>query len=77
MEKGDQQWNGKALFNDKRFHISDTAALTWWWYPPTMEAFTKKPQPEYYVLRRLFLWMPRRAWAVDFKCPHCPERSLQ
>ena len=75
MTKGDQQWIGKTVFNAKN-RVSDTAASTLWWHPPTTEASTK-PQPESYVLRRLFLWMPRRAWAVDIKCPHCVERSLQ
>ena len=72
---GDQQWMGKALFVSKN-KIHDTAAATLWWHPPTPSASTK-PNPDMYVLRRLFLWMPRRAWEVDFKCPCCPDCSLQ
>ena len=75
MTKGNQQWIGKEIFCAKQ-RISDTTPLTLWWYPPVTEASTK-PHPESYMLRRLFLWMPRKAWAVDFKCPRCPECSLQ
>ena len=75
MTKGDQQWIGKTVFCGKN-RISDSAASTLWWYPPTTQTSTE-PNPESYVLRRLFLWMPRRAWSVDLKCPNCPERSLQ
>ena len=48
------------------FHVSDTAALTLWWYPSSTETFVKA-EPEYYMLRRLFLWIPQRAQAVNFK----------
>ena len=75
MTKGDQQWIGKTVF-EARNKISDTAAVTLWWYPPTAEA-SARPNPEQYVLRRLCLWMPRKAWGIDVKCPNCPSRSLQ
>ncbi|KAI8517519.1 hypothetical protein Bbelb_035360 [Branchiostoma belcheri] len=35
-----------------------------------------KPQPELYFLRRMFLWMPRRMYLFDFRCPNCPKRAL-
>ena len=72
---GDQQWIAKALFV-RQNKISDAATATLWWHPPTPLASTK-PNPEMYVLRRLFLWMPRRTWAVNFKCPFCSDCSLQ
>ena len=75
MTKGDQQGIGKMVFCGKNC-ISDSAASTLWWYPPTIQASTK-PNPESYVLWRLFLWMQWRAWLVDLKCFHCPEHSLQ
>ena len=77
MAKGDQQWTGKSIFKSKN-QVGDNAPQTLWWHPPSVGESSVKPQPETYVLRRFFLWMPRRAWAVDFKCPECgPGRSLQ
>lgn len=50
------------------------------WYPPPVDLTTPqtKPSPSGYFHRRLFLWMPRRMWKIDFKCPNCkdPQRSL-
>ena len=34
-------------------------------------ASSTKPVPGAYHLKRLFLWMPRRMWKVDFHCPRC------
>jgi len=78
MAKADQQWIGHTVFSAKN-RISESAAATMWWYPPTREVSpSSQPQPDMYHLRQLFLWMPRRVWGVDFKCPHCgPHRSLQ
>ena len=76
MTKGDQQWIGRTVFRSKN-QVNDNAPAAIWFHPPMQEA-TAKPQPETYVLRRFCLWMPRRAWAINLKCPHCgPERSLQ
>lgn len=52
-----------------------TSNLRLWWNPPPYEAPRGKPFPESYHLRRLFLWMPRRMWQVEFTCPHCTTRS--
>ena len=48
-----------------------STALKLWYYPPPVEHHNTQPQPEPYYRRRLFLWMPRRMWQVDFKCPSC------
>ena len=53
MTKGDQQWIGKTVFS-VRHQISDTAALTLWWYPPVTEA-SIEPQPDSYVLQSFFV----------------------
>ncbi|XP_065909953.1 uncharacterized protein [Dysidea avara] len=76
MATGDQQWISEAMFVAKD-RVSDDAASTLWWYPPTVRtSTTEQPQPENYMLHRFFLWMPRRAWGVDFKCPRCCQRSF-
>lgn len=45
------------------------------WYPPPVDLTTPqtKPSPSGYFHRRLFLWMPRRMWKIDFKCPNCKD----
>ena len=48
--------------------------LKLWWHPPTNEVSTSKPSPEAYYPRRLFLWMPRLMWKMDFKCTGCPTK---
>lgn len=75
MNVGDQQWIGRAVFSAQNC-ISDAAAAKLWWYPPMADSRTAQPKPESYVLRRICVWMPRRAWNIDFTCPNCP-RSLQ
>lgn len=48
-----------------------------WWHPPTSDS-EREPNPDLYFNRRLFLWMPRKMWRVDFLCPHCsPPQSLR
>ena len=53
-----------------------TTNLKNWWHPPVQKR--TKPTPAQYFGKRLFLWMPRKMWEVDFKCPHCtPTQSLR
>ena len=47
-----------------------------WWYPPGHEIITMQPSPSSYYLKRLFLWMPRKMWLVNFRCCHCSSHSL-
>jgi hypothetical protein len=68
MNKGDRRWIDHALFVAKGKLAPN---LKLWWHPPSSELPTSKPHPESYHLKRLFLWMPRRLWKVDFRCPHC------
>ncbi|XP_065910820.1 uncharacterized protein [Dysidea avara] len=76
MNVGDQQWIGRTVFSAQNT-ISDTVAAKLWWYPPIADLKTTQPKPESYVLRRICVWMPRRAWSIDLKCPNCHLRSLQ
>lgn len=47
-----------------------------WNYPPAVKSDgTGVPAAEKYYLRQLFVWMPRKMFAFDFKCPNC-SRSL-
>ena len=70
MASGDRSWVGKSLFVAKG-RLKDK--LVNWWYPPSVPSLqvTSEPKPQLYFLRRLFLWMPRKMWLVDFKCPTC------
>ena len=68
MSEGDLRWIGRTLYMAKG-KLSTTLKL--WWHPPPYEAPHGTPHPEAYHYRRLFLWMPRKMWQVDFKCPHC------
>ena len=78
MAYKDQCWIGKTLYCNSKGAL--TAQLKSWWYPPPTPAPNTNalPCPEDYFLRRLFLWMPKRMWGVDLKCPRCtdPQRSL-
>lgn len=44
-----------------------------WWYPPSVPGpnFLSVPVAASFFQRRLFLWMPRKMWSFDFKCPVC------
>ena len=76
MSNADQHWIREALFVDKN-KLKDDAPVTLWWYPPPIKpSLLKKPQFDAYFTHRLFLWMPRRTWKVDFKCPTCVSGYL-
>ncbi len=68
MSPTDRVWIGKELFVAKG---KLSPALKLWYYPPPVEHHNTQPQPEAYYRRRLLLWMPRRMWQVEFKCPSC------
>ncbi len=71
---GDQGWIGRSLFVGKG---KLNTSLKLWWHPPPYSPPQGLPSPETYHQRRLFLWMPRRMWQVDFQCPTCfISRSL-
>ncbi|KAK3720983.1 hypothetical protein QZH41_018540, partial [Actinostola sp. cb2023] len=71
ISPGDQTWLGRALFIAK--HKLQTT-LQNWWYPPQVSNNSTNPTAKQYFLRRLFLWMPRKMWGVDFSCPNCAEK---
>ena len=49
---------------------SVTASKLWWDSPSPVS--TMSPKPESYVMHRLCLWMPRRAWNVTFQLSNLP-----
>ena len=69
VAQGDQGWIGHALFVSKG---KLTTNLRLWWHPPPYGLPQGQPTPGAYHHRRLILWMPRKMWLVDFKCPTCP-----
>ena len=58
---------GRALFVAKG---KLTPNLKLWWHPPTEVTTMAQLTPDTYHHRRLFRWMPREMWKVDFHCPH-------
>ena len=75
MLSADQRWIGKALFASQKGTL--TTQLTNWWHPPAPQTdLGKQPKVDLYFRRRLFLWMPRLVWAIDFRCPRC-NKSLR
>ena len=73
MAYKDQRWIGKTLDCNSKGAL--TAQLKSSWYPPPTPAPNTNavPCPEDYFLRRLFLWMPKRMWGEDLKCPRCTD----
>lgn len=55
-----------------------------WWYPPPSPApnaaSVSVPSVGPFLYQRLFLWMPRKMWRFDFRCPnrldHGPNEHL-
>ena len=70
MLAADREWVGKSVFAGKG---KLTSPLQLWWQPPQID-HTAAPVADRYHLRKLFLWMPRRMWKIEFKCPRCKER---
>jgi len=70
---GDQAWIGKSLFVAKGKLVS---TVTNWYHPPPVQHLNNTSGKPYY-LRRLFLWMPRKMWGVNFMCPNCANRALR
>ena len=68
IKPADRGWIGHSLFAAKG---KLTSNLKLWWLPPPFHLSLAKPSPEQYHRRRLFLWMPRKMWSVDFRCPRC------
>ena len=73
MAEADKLWIGKEVFRCKGKMVTP---IKLWWHPPSPPPQTSKPSPDNYIQKRLCLWMPRRMWGIDFKCPQC-ESSLQ
>ena len=74
MTPVEQQWVGKTLFNsiDKKDDDRFKTPIQLWYYPPEPESeHVKLPDPERYLMRALFLWMPRKKYKFQFKCPNC------
>lgn len=76
LEVNDIQWIAQSVFAEKGVLVSE---LKMWWYPPQLPGPNIKTAPvvDSYFHRRIFLWMPRKMWAFDFKCPNpiCRNQS--
>ena len=68
MAFADREWIGKELFETKGKIVATTKL---WWHPSPVEHGSSQPMPEHYSRKRLFLWMPRKMWRVDFQCSRC------
>ena len=74
MLHADQLWIGKTIFASKGKLVT---SLHPWYHPPALSVPKGCPKVDNYFLRRIFLWMPRLMWQVNFKCPRCdPSQSL-
>ncbi len=68
-------WVGQALFSGKG---KLCAQLQLWYHPPEAKSMIiNAPRPGNYHQRRIFLWMPRKMWAIEFKCPKCIGQCLR
>lgn len=74
VETTDTSWIGQQLFASKGVIASK---LKLWWYPPFVPGpdWKSTPIPAPYFHRRLFLWMPRKMWSFDYKCPVCKNMT--
>ena len=67
----DCNWIGRYVFNDAvgaLGNLKDNLKL--WYFPPSVPAtISKKPEPQFYFLRRLCFWLPHRLFKYNFKCP--------
>ena len=68
MSHADKEWFGKAMFVAKG---KMTPNLKTWWHPPAIDHGSTMPSPGTYFRRRLFLWMPRKMWAINLVCVRC------
>lgn len=68
----DRHWIGRAVFAKKGEMVTK---LKTWWNPPSADLTPSqtKPSPSGYFHRRLLVWMPRKMWKIDFKCPNCTD----
>lgn len=74
MARGDRRWVSQSLYNHKGQLTTD---LHLWWYPPEpQKSSVTAPDVEQYFLHRLFLWMPRRMWAIQLYCLKCARKEL-
>ena len=66
----DQTWIEKKLFPDKKLTVGQQL----WYHPPEPGiALHGQPTPDAYFLHSLLIWMPRRQWKWDFRCPFCNQ----
>ena len=71
MTVADRYWVGQELFVSKG---QMTAKLKTWCYPPTVDhLLVNLRSPDSYFSKRLFLWIPRKMWAMRLVCPHCKQ----
>ena len=72
MSVCDKAWIGRSVFVSKG---NLSSPLKNWYYPSDVVQ-SSKPVAGQYFTHLLFLWMPRRMFIFDFKCPNCMNKSL-
>eukprot|EP00794_Sanderia_malayensis_P001630 gene1630-1808_t len=63
----DQAWIGKHVFVTKGVPLDSSRHS---FHPPEIRG-SKKPVAAEYILRPMYLWMPRKNHMFDFKCSRC------
>ena len=58
-----------------QFEHCEDIQIKMWWHPPAVERHSGKPHPGNYHHRRLFLWIPRMMWKVNFYCTYCGKKE--
>lgn len=71
LDPNDINWIAHSLFATKGVLV---CKLKTWWFLPEIPGPQENriPLVSDYFHRRLFLWMPRKMCASEFKCPCCP-----
>ena len=68
VDERDHNWIGQQVFSAKGVLAP---SLKLWWHPPPIPGpdFKGRPEVGSYFHIPLLLWMPKRMWSYDFKCP--------
>ena len=76
----DHKWVSETFFSYDsrgRAHMHTERINKLWWDPPHPSiARQGKPSISQYFGHRLFLWMPRKLWRIQLKCPQPGCRNI-
>ena len=74
LPKVDQLWVSRTLFKFKQNgwpELDMTKVNKMWWYPPQPSlTANNKPRVDRYFAQPLLLWMPRKLWKIQLRCPN-------